>query len=94
VVVGHVDSQDGPAVFYRLGELQPGDTIDIALDDGTSTVTYTVDRTERFPKDAFPTLQVYGLTPGPELRLITCDGEFDASTGHYVDNLVVYATIA
>lgn len=94
VVVGHVDSQDGPAVFYRLEELRPGDVVDIALDGGTGTVRYLVDRIERFPKDAFPTLDVYGLTPGPELRLITCDGEFDSSTGHYVDNLVVYATIA
>jgi sortase (surface protein transpeptidase) len=94
VVVGHVDSQEGPAVFYRLDELRPGDAIDIGLDDGTDTVRYLVDRIERFPKDAFPTLDVYGLTPGPELRLITCDGEFDPSTGHYVDNLVVFATIA
>lgn len=94
VVVGHVDSQEGPAVFYRLDELRSGDAIDIALDDGTGTVRYLVDRIERFPKDAFPTLDVYGLTPGPELRLITCDGEFDSATGHYVDNLVVYATLA
>jgi len=94
VIVGHVDSEAGPAVFYRLDELQPGAPIDVDLDDGAGSVRYLVDRIERFPKDAFPTLDVYGLTPGPELRLITCDGEFDTSTGHYVDNLVVYATIA
>lgn len=93
VIVGHVDSRRGPAVFHRLDELRPGDTVDVTLDGGGS-VGYVVDRTERFAKDAFPSLDVYGLTPGPELRLITCDGEFDAATGHYVDNLVVFARIA
>lgn len=93
VIVGHVDSQQGPAVFHRLDELRPGDTVEVALDGG-GTVRYTVDRTERFAKDAFPSLAVYGLTPGPELRLITCDGEFDTTTGHYVDNLVVFAHVA
>ena len=69
------------------------DVVEIDLDDG-GTTRFVVQRMERFPKDAFPTLDVYGLTPGPELRLITCDGEFDRSTGHYVDNLVVFATPA
>jgi sortase (surface protein transpeptidase) len=93
VVVGHVDSRSGPAVFARLDELEAGDTIDIVLDDG-GTTSYVVERAERFPKDAFPTRDVYELTDGPELRLITCDGEFDEATGHYVDNLVVFATPA
>ena len=92
VIAGHVDSKSGPAVFYRLRDLKPGEPIRVVLDDGR-TVTFTVDRSERFAKDAFPTLDVYGLTPGPELRLITCDGDFDRSVGHYVDNLVVYATL-
>jgi LPXTG-site transpeptidase (sortase) family protein len=91
VIVGHVDSTAGPAVFADLDQLEPGDRIDIELDDHRTT-SYTVARSEQFPKDAFPTRDVYELTPGPELRLITCDGEFDDSTGHYVDNLVVFAT--
>lgn len=93
VIVGHVDSQSGPAIFSRLDELRAGDLIEVALDQG-GTARYRVDRSERFAKDAFPTRDVYELTPGPELRLITCDGEFDSSTGHYVDNLVVFATPA
>lgn len=93
VIVGHVDSTAGPAVFYRLGELEPGDPIEVVLDAGGSA-RYDVDRIERFAKDAFPSLAVYGLTAGPELRLITCDGEFDTTTGRYVDNLVVFATAA
>ena len=45
---------------------------------------------EQYPKDAFPTEEVYGPTPTPELRLITCGGAFDRSTGHYVDNIVAF----
>jgi sortase (surface protein transpeptidase) len=90
VIVGHVDSRAGPAVFYRLDELVAGDLIEIPLDGG-GTSRYVVERSERFAKAAFPTRAVYQLTDGPELRLITCDGEFDESTGHYVDNLVVFA---
>ncbi len=93
VISGHVDSKSGPAVFYRLRELKAGDPIQVLLDDGRN-VTFKVDRTERFAKDAFPTLDVYGLTDGAELRLITCDGDFDRSVGHYKDNLVVFATVA
>lgn len=93
VIVGHVDSTAGPAIFYRLREVVPGDVIEVDLDGGGAT-RFVVQRLERFAKDAFPTLDVYGLTPGPELRLITCDGEFDRSTRHYVDNLVVFATRA
>jgi sortase (surface protein transpeptidase) len=93
VIVGHVDSSSGPDVFYRLGELRAGELVEIGLDDG-GTARYVVDRLERFAKDAFPTRDVYDLTPGPELRLITCDGDFDTATGHYLDNLVVFATPA
>lgn len=93
VIVGHVDSKAGPAVFFELERLVAGDEVVVTLDDGRA-VTYVVQRSTRFAKDAFPTMDVYGLTDGPELRLITCDGEFDRSTGHYVDNLVVFATLA
>jgi hypothetical protein len=41
----------------------------------------------------FPTLKVYGMTPTPQLRLITCGGIFDTQTGHYLSNIVVYATL-
>lgn len=89
VVVGHVDSKAGPAVFYRLRELKPGDTTEIRRSDGTTT-TFAVDKTIRVAKDDFPTTEVYGPTTRPELRLITCDGDIDESTGHYRDNFVVF----
>ncbi len=90
VVVGHVDSRSGPAVFYRLRQLVAGDEITVERADG-STVVFAVQRSERHAKDDFPTQAVYGSTPDAQLRLITCGGAFDRSTRHYVDNVVVYA---
>lgn len=91
VIAGHVDSNAGPAVFFRLGDLAPGALVHVTLSTG-EVVTYAVDRTTTAPKNAFPTALVYGPTPDSQLRLITCDGDFDRSTGHYEDNLIVFAT--
>lgn len=93
VIAGHVDSPTSAAVFFRLDELVSGDQIHVAMTDGT-TRTFTVDRTERAAKSAFPTSDVYGVTPTPTLRLITCDGTFDTATGHYTDNLIVFAELS
>ena len=92
VIAGHVDSKTGPAVFYRLGNLRRGDAVVVERRDGT-TVRFTVQAVGHYPKTGFPTKQVYGPTRGPALRLITCSGDFDRSTGHYLDNTVVYASI-
>ncbi|TCL87631.1 sortase family protein [Curtobacterium sp. PhB142] len=93
VIAGHVDSPTSAAVFFRLDELVAGDEIHVAMSDG-STRTFTVDRSERAAKSAFPTSDVYGTTPTPQLRLITCDGVFDTATGHYTDNLIVFADLS
>jgi sortase (surface protein transpeptidase) len=93
VIAGHVDSTDGPAVFYRLSDLRRGAVIAVVRRDG-SRARFTVQRSERYPKAHFPTARVYAPTRGPTLRLITCGGAFDHSTGHYVDNTVVYAVAA
>ncbi|OLT18372.1 hypothetical protein BJF78_36500 [Pseudonocardia sp. CNS-139] len=90
VVAGHVDSVDGPAVFYRLRDLRPGDRVVLDRADGTS-VEFAVRGLESGPKDAFPTAAVYGPTAGPALRLVTCAGAFDRVRRHYTDNLVVFA---
>lgn len=93
VIVGHVDSQSGgPSVFYRLAELRPRDRVLVTAADG-SVVVFAVDVVRRFAKTAFPTRLVYGNTAGPELRLITCAGAFDRRTGHYLDNVVVSASL-
>lgn len=92
VVLGHVDSQSGPAVFFDLDQLAPGDPIHVDRLDGT-TVTYIVDRSEQHAKDAFPTETVYGSTAEPVLRLVTCGGDFDRDRRSYDDNVIVFARI-
>ena len=92
VIAGHVDSRSGPAVFFRLDRLRARDAIVVVLRDG-SRVRFLVQRTARYRKAAFPTAAVYGPTRLPALRLITCSGAFDAASGHYVDNTVVYARL-
>jgi LPXTG-site transpeptidase (sortase) family protein len=90
VIAGHVDSRSGPAVFYRLDELKPGDRVEVTRSDG-QVFAYRVATVEQHPKNDFPTARVYGPTPGPELRLITCGGDFDRHSRHYRDNVVVTA---
>ncbi len=93
VIVGHVDSaEQGEGVFFDLGALRPGDTVDIARADGTVAV-FGVTEVRRFAKAEFPTLRVYGNTEDPELRLITCGGAFDAQSRNYEDNIVVFASL-
>jgi sortase (surface protein transpeptidase) len=92
VILGHVDSKRGPAIFYRLRELRRGDEIRIGRADD-STARFAVDRVERYPKDRFPTDDVYYPTLTPTLRLVTCGGTFDPTAGHYRSNLIVFATL-
>jgi sortase (surface protein transpeptidase) len=90
VLAGHVDSRSGPAVFYRLADLTAGDAVEVVRSDGRA-VEFEVTGVARYRKDAFPTADVYGATAAPELRLITCGGDFDRSRRSYTDNVVVYA---
>lgn len=92
VVLGHVDSFNGPAVFYQLPKLTNGDTIEIDREDGT-TVIFVVDEIIRYSQDNFPTERVYGKTDTPQLRLVTCIGIFDKNKQKYSHNLVVYASL-
>jgi LPXTG-site transpeptidase (sortase) family protein len=91
IIVGHIDSETGPGVFYRLTELRSGDDVFVKRADGT-TAEFRVTSIQTYLKDQFPTEKVYGATPDAELRLITCGGAFDAATRHYLSNIVVYAT--
>jgi sortase (surface protein transpeptidase) len=93
VIVGHVDSKRGPAVFFKLGSLEVGSLVRVTL-EGRTELLFRVYAVREVAKTAFPTKLVYGATPGPELRLVTCGGAFDASTGHYLDNIVVFARSA
>jgi sortase (surface protein transpeptidase) len=92
VIAGHIDSTHGPAVFYRLDKLHAGALVEV-LQDGR-WLTFRVTEVARYPKNAFPTARVYGPTPDPQLRLITCGGGFDSARKSYLDNVVVYAVAA
>jgi Sortase domain len=93
IIAGHIDSQAGPAVFYRLARLRPGDRAYVRRTDGTVAL-FRVTAVRIYPKDRFPTTAVYGPAPGPELRLITCGGTFDPALHSYLSNVVVYAVEA
>lgn len=90
IIVAHVDSKSGPAVFKRLRELKPGNEVVVTRAD-RSDVIFVVDRVESHPKNRFPTNAVYDPTPDATLRLITCGGSFDRRAGHYRDNVIAYA---
>jgi sortase (surface protein transpeptidase) len=90
IIAGHIDSYQGPGVFFRLRLLRPGDRVYVRHANGTLTV-FRVYAERSYAKDRFPTQQVYGPVPGPELRLITCGGTFDAAIGSYLSNVIVYA---
>ncbi|WP_431814241.1 class F sortase [Kocuria sp. cx-455] len=92
MLLGHVNATGGgPEVFADLHALVPGDGIRVDREDGSHAM-FVVEAVERYAKDTFPTLRVYGNTAGPELRLITCDG-YDPHSGAFNDNLVVYAKL-
>jgi Sortase domain len=91
VVFGHVDAAAvGPAVFYNLGDLRPGDLVYITLRD-RRTALFRVYSAALYQKAEFPDQAIYGYTSWPSLRLVTCGGQFDQATGHYLANTVVFA---
>lgn len=89
-ISGRVDGQSVPGVFARLAELEPGDRIVVQRFDAEPLV-WSVTRVETHDKDQFPTQAVYGNVPGAELRLVSCGGTFDPSTGHYEANVIAFA---
>jgi Sortase domain len=94
VLLGHVDAAGvGPAVFYKLGDLVPGDLVYITRRDH-QTAVFRVTAVALYPEQDFPTKQVYSFTPGPTLRLITCGGDFDARTRHYLGRMIAFAVYA
>ena len=89
VSVGHIDDRRGPAVFYKLPKLKAGDVVEI-MRVKKKPVRYVIEDLGRWAKSNFPSEIVYGPTPIAELRLITCGGVFNRSTGHYTDNIIAF----
>jgi sortase (surface protein transpeptidase) len=92
VILGHVDSFEGPAVFFRLGQLEVGDEIEVDRADGTTAV-FAVTELLRARQNDFPTAQVYGDIDHAGLRLITCSGTFSRGIQRYSHNLIVFARL-
>jgi sortase (surface protein transpeptidase) len=90
VILGHVDSAEGPGVFFHLAALTPGVDVYVDAADGR-TVSFRVIEVSRVPKTGFPTDLVYSPTLQSSLRLVTCGGSFDHDTRQYSDNVIVYA---
>jgi hypothetical protein len=90
VILGHVDSYTGSSVFFSIKYLRAGDEVDIVRADG-SVAAFAVDGVQKVAKALFPANDVYGNVPYASLRLVTCGGPFDATSGQYEDNIVVYA---
>ncbi len=92
VIVGHIDTYRGPSVFYQLGAARPGEEVDVGLADRTTAV-FRVTGVREYSKSSFPSRTVYGPTNSAALRLITCGGGFDPTTGHYLGSTVVFASL-
>lgn len=92
LIVGHVDNQEGPAVFYELDQLEVGDEIRVARTDG-STAVFVVYEAKQYPKSTLPTQEIYREREASEIVLITCTGDFDANQRSYLDNYVVTARL-
>jgi sortase (surface protein transpeptidase) len=92
VILGHVDSYQGPAVFFRLQSLAAGDPVEVTLADGV-VADFVVTSVAMYPKDQFPSQQVYGSHGNRALQLVTCGGTFDTRTRSYLSNIVVYTSL-
>jgi hypothetical protein len=92
VIEGHVDNYSGPAVFFRLGALRPGDSVDVKLADGVTAI-FRVTGVRQYLKADYPAKAIYGKTNYAALRLITCGGDFDYTTGHYLSSVIVFASL-
>ncbi|MFC1436883.1 class F sortase [Streptacidiphilus sp. N1-10] len=90
IIAGHVDTHQGPAVFYGLGALKKGNTIEVDRADHVDAF-FTVDAVEAYAATGFPDRKVYAPAARPELRLITCGAGFDKKRQQYLGNVVVFA---
>ncbi len=89
VIAGHVDSLTTRGVFFLLRSLRPGDLVYVVRAD-VSVVRFAITAVRLYPKAAFPDAAVYGPVPYAAIRLVTCGGTFDHSTGHYLSNVVAF----
>ena len=92
VILGHVDSYQGPAVFFKLRSLHAGDSVEVTLVDGV-IAHFVVTTVATYTKAQFPAHHVYASHGYAALQLVTCGGRFDRASGHYLSNIVAYTTL-
>lgn len=92
VILGHVDSKTGPAVFYRLRQLHKGDRVDVTLANG-GVAHFAIDRVTTYPNAKFPATKVYGSHGVSSLQLVTCGGAYDHVAKAYTANVVAYSSL-
>ncbi|MDG5471724.1 class F sortase [Jeotgalibacillus sp. ET6] len=92
VLAGHVDSYEGPAIFFELRNLTEGDEIIVTGEEG-EPLTFVVTSMESYPADGAPLQEIFGPSDSRNLNLITCTGPFDRESGQYPDRLVVYTEL-
>ena len=93
MIIGHLDTRRGPAVFADLPKARRGDAV-VVTDAGGRVRRYRVVNAISVPKAYFPVSQVFAPTAASTLVLITCDGPFDRHSGHYKWNVLVFARVA
>ncbi|MFC1429171.1 class F sortase [Streptacidiphilus sp. N1-3] len=93
VLVGHVDTRTGPAVFWNLSAVKPGASVEVTRVDG-STALFTVDAVRAFDKSTFPADQLYAPAKDAQLRIVTCGGTFDRKRAEYTGNVVLFAHLS
>ncbi|WP_252314208.1 class F sortase [Sinobaca sp. H24] len=91
VIAGHVNDRSGPAIFYHLDKLKPGDLIEVTGEDGEA-ITFEMESSASYPYDDAPIQQIFGASNDRKLQLITCTGEFDNDAGTHRERLVVTAS--
>jgi len=92
VIEGHVDTDQGPAIFFRLGAVRPGDRVVVRLADGVVAI-FRVTGVRQYLKSRFPAKVIFGAANYASLHLITCGGAFDYTTHHYLSSTVVFASL-
>jgi LPXTG-site transpeptidase (sortase) family protein len=92
VILGHVHSRQGPAIFWRLGKLRAGDQIAVRLADG-DMAHYAVTKVAAYAKADFPSRLVYAAQGRSTLQLVTCGGVYDKRNHRYLSNVVVYTSL-
>lgn len=93
VIAGHFDHYTGPAIFYQLRKLKPGDKI-VVSKGANKRVTFMVRKVESFKTEEAPLEQIFGKSDKPHLNLITCSGRFNKKTQEHARRLVVFADLA